>query len=91
MNDILPWVFEVLTIIIIVYMSSTAISYFLLFLFSLRKVRREGKLDKKETLEDTAVSHHTIPVSIIVPAFNEEIGIVSTISLPASFLYTKLL
>lgn len=60
-------------------MSFTALSYIVLFLLSLRKVRREGKLDKKEIFEDLAISESTIPVSIIVPAYNEEIGVISTV------------
>jgi len=60
-------------------MTFTALSYIILFLLSFRKVSREGKLDKKEMLEDLARSETTIPVSIIVPAYNEEIGIISTV------------
>lgn len=73
------WLFQFLSILVIIYMSFTALSYIVLFLLSFRKVSREGKLDKKETLEDLAVSESTTPVSIIVPAYNEEVGVVSTV------------
>lgn len=79
MNNMGLWIFQFLTILVIVYMSFTALSYIMLFLLSFRKVSREGKLDKKETLEDLAISESTIPVSIIVPAFNEEVGVVDTV------------
>ena len=79
MHDFWIKLFQLLSLLIIFYMSFTALSYIVLFLFSLRKVRREGKLDKKEALEDLAISESTIPVSIIVPAYNEEIGVISTV------------
>lgn len=79
MTNIWNWMFGFLSIIVVFYMTFTALSYIILFLLSFRKVSREGKLDKKEMLEDLANSETTIPVSIIVPAYNEEIGIISTV------------
>ncbi|MDX1805749.1 MAG: glycosyltransferase [Paenisporosarcina sp.] len=79
MTNIWNWMFGFLSILVVFYMTFTALSYIILFLLSFRKVSREGKLDKKEMLEDLANSETTIPVSIIVPAFNEEIGIISTV------------
>lgn len=79
MSDIWIRLFQFFALMIIIYMSFTALSYVVLFLLSLRKVLREGRLDKKETLEDLAISESTIPVSIIVPAYNEEIGVISTV------------
>lgn len=60
-------------------MSVTASSYIILFLLSLKNVLREGKLIKTESLEDIAISERTFPVSIIVPAYNEVVGVVSTV------------
>lgn len=79
MDKVWIWLFQYFTIVVILYMSFTALSYVVLFLLSWRKVSREGKLDIKETLEDLAISESTIPVSIIVPSYNEEIGIISTV------------
>ena len=79
MTNIWNWMFGFLSILVVFYMTFTALSYIILFLLSFRKVSREGKLDKKEMLEDLANSETTIPVSIIVPAYNEEIGIISTV------------
>ncbi len=89
MNSAGIWLFQFLTALIIFYMSFTAISYIFLFLLSFRKVSREGKLDKKETLEDIAISENTTPVSIIVPAYNEEVGVVSTVRSLLSLQYPQ--
>lgn len=60
-------------------MLGTASSYIVLFLFSIRKVLREGKLEKKAIFDDLSAMDRTFPVSILVPAYNEEIGVISTV------------
>ncbi|MFB5088442.1 glycosyltransferase [Psychrobacillus sp. PGGUH221] len=79
MKDIVIFLFQATSYFIIFYMGFTSISYVVLFLFSMKNVMREGRLIKTESLEDMAVSERTYPVSIIVPAYNEEVGVVSTV------------
>ncbi|WP_342598130.1 glycosyltransferase [Psychrobacillus sp. FSL H8-0483] len=79
MRDFIILLFQATSFFVIFYMGITAVSYIVLFLFSLKNVMREGKLIKSESLEDIAINERTYPVSIIVPAFNEEVGVVSTV------------
>lgn len=64
---------------VILFMAGTAISYLFLFLSSMRKVMREGKLEKRSILDDLSLKDRTYPVSILVPAYNEEVGVISTV------------
>ncbi len=71
--------FTILSAIIIIYMLISSFSYLGLFTLAFRKVQRESKLDKREATEDLIRNQHTYPVSILVPAYNEEVGVVSTV------------
>ncbi|WNS81419.1 glycosyltransferase [Domibacillus sp. DTU_2020_1001157_1_SI_ALB_TIR_016] len=71
--------FLVLSYAIIAYMLFSSLSYILLFGLAFRKVYRESELDPRETTEDIAGNERTFPVSILVPAYNEEVGVVSTV------------
>ncbi len=65
--------------VVIAYMLFSSLSYIGLFLLAFRKVKREDKLDKRESTEDFLRNKSTFPVSILVPAYNEEVGVVSTV------------
>lgn len=71
--------FQIAAYIIIAYMLFSSLSYLLLFLLAFRKVKREDKLDRRESTEDFLGNQNTYPVSILVPAYNEEVGVVSTV------------
>lgn len=71
--------FEFLAYAIIAYMLFSSLSYLGLFLLAFRKVKREDKLDRRESTEDFLRNQNTYPVSILVPAYNEEVGVVSTV------------
>ncbi|WP_046174310.1 glycosyltransferase family 2 protein [Domibacillus indicus] len=72
-------VFLILSYVTIIYMLISSLSYVVLFLLAFRKVHRESELDRRELTEDIAGSERTYPVSILVPAYNEEVGVVSTV------------
>lgn len=75
MNTVFMW----LLAITVTYMLFSSLSYLFLFFFAYRKVNREKGLDIKESIEDIAGNSQTFPVSVLVPAYNEETGIVSTV------------
>ncbi|PRO66671.1 glycosyl transferase [Alkalicoccus urumqiensis] len=53
--------------------------YVVLFLISVPKIYRERRLDRSEPIEELKTSGDTYPVSVLVPAYNEELGVVSTV------------
>lgn len=79
MNNPVQFLLHSLSLILIVFMTATAISYIVLFLLSIKKVMREGKLEKRSILDDLSLKDRTFPVSILVPAYNEEVGIIATV------------
>ncbi|RID84718.1 glycosyltransferase family 2 protein [Mesobacillus zeae] len=73
---------------IVVYMAVVIIFYSIVMLFSVIQLRREYKLDRKRTYEDYLEDIYTKPVSIIVPAFNEEAGIIQSVRSLLSINYS---
>ncbi|MGE6415842.1 glycosyltransferase family 2 protein [Planococcus kocurii] len=71
--------FEILAYVIIFYMIFSSLSYVGLFMLAFGKVKKESKLDRRESTEDILKNPYTYPVSILVPAYNEEVGVVSTV------------
>lgn len=71
--------FLILSYAVIAYMLFSSLSYLGLFILAFRKVKRESKLDPRESTEDFLRNQYTYPVSILVPAYNEEVGVVSTV------------
>ncbi|MGE6369363.1 glycosyltransferase family 2 protein [Planococcus kocurii] len=71
--------FEILAYVIIAYMLFSSLSYVGLFMLAFGKVKKESKLDRRESTEDILKNPYTYPVSILVPAYNEEVGVVSTV------------
>ncbi|HEY4552030.1 MAG TPA: glycosyltransferase [Bacillaceae bacterium] len=68
-----------LTIGITVYMAAISISYILFFLLAAKKVHREKDMNRETYFDDVKDSQRAYPVSIIVPAYNEETGVTSTV------------
>lgn len=71
--------FLILSYAVIAYMLFSSLSYLGLFILAFRKVKKESKLDPRESTEDFLRNQYTYPVSILVPAYNEEVGVVSTV------------
>ncbi|WP_226579760.1 glycosyltransferase family 2 protein [Halobacillus litoralis] len=76
--DILTGIVDVAAAMVIFYMIVVALIYLVLFLIAGPKIRKERELNREELIEDTAVNKDTFPVSVLVPAYNEEVGVVST-------------
>lgn len=64
---------------ITVYMIIVISFYSVVMLISVIQLRKEYKLDREKSFSDYTEDIFTKPVSIIVPAFNEEAGIVHSI------------
>ncbi|TKD68372.1 glycosyltransferase family 2 protein [Pseudalkalibacillus hwajinpoensis] len=63
--------------------------YFILFIISALQLRKEYNLDQYEPYEEVAQSSFTRPVSILVPAYNEEAGIVPSVRSLLSINYPE--
>ncbi len=64
---------------IMVYMIIVISFYSIVMLISVIQLRKEYKLDRKKSYSDYAEDIFSRPVSILVPAYNEEAGIVHSI------------
>lgn len=74
---------------LIFYMIGVIIIYTLMLLLSLLKLRKEYQLDKEELDDDFLSSYYSKPVSILVPAFNEEKGVVDSVRSLLSLRYPQ--
>ncbi|RBW71510.1 glycosyltransferase family 2 protein [Bacillus taeanensis] len=61
------------------YLVIVASFYLLFFIFSSVQLRSHYRLDENEPYEELLTSSFTKPVSILVPAFNEEAGIIGSV------------
>ncbi|MGN4127161.1 glycosyltransferase family 2 protein [Lysinibacillus sphaericus] len=84
--DYLMWFFGGL---IIIYMLLVIVTYGLMFFFAFFKLRKEYRLDQTE-MDDTYIdAFYSKPVSVIIPAYNEEVGIVDSIHSLLSLHYPE--
>ncbi|MFT0139709.1 hypothetical protein ACEK07_36260, partial [Alcanivoracaceae bacterium MT1] len=65
--------------LIIFYMGVVILSYGFLLLSALKKLCIEYRLDKVELDEESLMDKKMKPVSIIIPAYNEEQGVIDSI------------
>lgn len=84
--DFLMWFFAGA---ILIYMVFVIAVYSLMFVFALLQLRKEKRLDKSEPDEIFINSFFSKPVSIIVPAYNEEVGIVDSVHSLLSLRYPE--
>ncbi|MFA9557500.1 glycosyltransferase family 2 protein [Evansella sp. AB-rgal1] len=89
MHDIWSTIFSIASIAIILYLFIIIFIYSAFFLLSIRKIWLEKDLDPHEPIEDVMESSDTYPLSIIVPAYNEEVGIVPTVQSLLSINYPE--
>ena len=73
--------------VIFFYMLLVVISYSIMLLFATIELRKRYKLNTSEIEEDYIDVLYTKPVSIIVPAFNEEVGVVESVHALLSLRY----
>lgn len=64
---------------IAVYMVIVIVFYSVILIISIFQLRKEYHLDRIQAYEDYLDEFHTRPVSIIVPAYNEEAGIIQSV------------
>jgi cellulose synthase/poly-beta-1,6-N-acetylglucosamine synthase-like glycosyltransferase len=64
---------------IAIYMMVVIIFYSSILFISAFALRREFQLDRKQTYEDYLSEYNSKPISIIVPAYNEEVGIIQSV------------
>ncbi len=79
----------IFTIFVAVYMVGIIFFYLILFFISAVQLRKEYKLDQHEPYEELSQSSFTRPVSILVPAYNEEAGIVPSVRSLLSINYPE--
>ncbi|TWT00637.1 glycosyltransferase family 2 protein [Planomicrobium sp. CPCC 101079] len=63
--------------------------YVMLFLIASPRIRKEKKLSRNEQIEELSINKDTYPISILVPAYNEEAGVVSTVRSLLSLNYPQ--
>jgi len=78
-----------LAIFVSAYMTLVSLTYLLFFLLAVWKVNKEKDLNRETYLDDLRENERTYPVSIIVPAYNEEVGVTSTVRSLLSLNYPE--
>lgn len=79
MNTILENILLFFGGLIIVYMAFVILIYSTMLFLALLELRKQYKLDKRELDESTIDAVYSKPVSMIVPVYNEESGIIDSI------------
>ncbi|MFB1081744.1 glycosyltransferase [Jeotgalibacillus sp. JSM ZJ347] len=74
----LNWLVYTAAIIIIMYMTTVSLLYIGMFLVAGPQIRKERQLNRAAHIEEISMNKDTFPISVLVPAYNEEVGIVST-------------
>lgn len=89
MESFLEIVFIFFGSLIILYMFVVIVSYCIMLVLALMQLRRQYQLNKQEIDEEYIDGTYTKPVSIIVPAFNEEAGIIDSVHSLLSLHYPQ--
>lgn len=77
--DVAALVFQIVNQLIFFYLLAVCIFYLILFLMAYRKLKREWGLHNVEPYKRIRNSAFTPPLSVLVPAYNEEVGIIGTV------------
>ena len=75
---------------IIIYMSLIIVAYTGMLIFAFIEIRKQYKLDKTASDEDYIDASYYKPLSVIIPAHNEEVGIVDSIQSVMSLKYPQM-
>lgn len=70
---------EIIGLIIIVYMITIILFYILMMIVAYQTLSKRKRLDNDWLEEDFEMNIYTKPVSILVPAYNEELGIIESL------------
>ncbi|WP_281998432.1 glycosyltransferase family 2 protein [Priestia flexa] len=74
---------------VFIYMGVVMLFYFIMFLISAVQLRRQYQLNDEEPYEDLLNVSYTTPLSILVPAYNEEKGIIGSVRSLLSIEYPE--
>ncbi|MCR6112458.1 glycosyltransferase family 2 protein [Bacillus sp. A301a_S52] len=69
----------ILAVVAIIYMVTVGLIYLILFLIASPRIKKERFLNQEEYVEELVFNKDTFPVSVLIPAYNEEVGIYTTI------------
>ncbi|WP_134702665.1 glycosyltransferase [Ammoniphilus sp. YIM 78166] len=78
-TDILNFLFIVVNEFVFFYLVVVCLFYLSLFLFAYSRVKKEKGLHHIEPYKSLQRSAYTVPLSVIVPAYNEEAGVIGSI------------
>lgn len=80
---------SVITILIFIYMAAISFSYLVLFGIAFIRVKKEKGINREMDVDHLINNGHIYPVSVIVPAYNEELGVTSTVRSLLSLNYPE--
>lgn len=75
--------------IILIYMAAVIITYSSMLIFAFYDLRKQYQLDRSRLDEDYIDVIYAKPISIIVPAYNEEVGIIDSVQSLLSLQYPQ--
>jgi cellulose synthase/poly-beta-1,6-N-acetylglucosamine synthase-like glycosyltransferase len=81
--------FMILGWCLLIYMILVISFYSILLLISFVQLRKTYQLDERQPYEELMNFNHTKPVSILVPAYNESVGIMATVRSLLSIEYPE--
>ncbi|RSK35566.1 glycosyltransferase family 2 protein [Bhargavaea beijingensis] len=79
MDLAIEWVMKFFGGVIFIYMAVVILAYSGMFLFAFLDLKRQRRLDRRELDDQFIDAFFSKPVSILVPAYNEEAGVVGSI------------
>lgn len=89
MEELPSYLLKLFTLTIFTYMILVILTYFIMLVMAVLYLRKQYRLDKEELDEDYIDSIFSKPVSIIVPAFNEEQGVIDSVHSLLSLRYPQ--
>lgn len=88
-NQLMSTVFYMVGLLILIYMLCVVCFYFIIFIVSAFELKKLQELDEVDPYEELIRSYDTKPISILVPAHNEEIGITESVNSLLSLIYPE--
>ncbi|MDF2645139.1 MAG: glycosyltransferase like 2 family protein [Paenibacillus sp.] len=77
--DLAVSLFQIVNQVIFFYLVFVCLFYFILFFLAFNRLKRERGLHNVEPYKKVKKSAFTPPLSVLVPAYNEEMGIIGTV------------
>lgn len=82
-------IYQAVTLVFVAYVLLVIICYTILLILSGIQLRKSYLLDQQENYRDILVASNSKPLSILVPAYNEETGIVASVTSLLNVLYSQ--